>query len=111
MNSNGNYAIAEDGTIKRPYDEMGDYDQCYIGDDRLISMRKKNLWGFIDDRGSEIISPQFEEVRGFFGDWAPVKKNGKWGFIDERGNIIVDLIYDDLYSHGEHSATVYKAGN
>ena len=56
---------------------MGDYDQCYIDDDRLISMRKKNLWGF----------------------------------IDERGNIIVDLIYDDLYSHGEHSATVYKAGN
>lgn len=92
------------------YDEMGDYDQCYIGDDRLISMRKKKHWGFIDDSGNEIISPQYEEVRGFFGDWAPVKKNGKWGFIDERGNIIVELIYDDLYSYGENSATVYKDG-
>lgn len=39
-----------------------------------------------------------------------MKKNGKWGFIDERGNIIVELIYDDLYSYGENSATVYKDG-
>ena len=89
---------------------MGDYGECYIGDDRLISMRKKNRWGFIDDNGNEIILPQYEEVRDFFGDWAPVKKNGKWGFIDEQGKIIIDLIYDDLYSYGEHSATVSKAG-
>ena len=73
-------------------------------------MRKKNRWGFIDDSGNEIISPQYEEVRAFFGDCAPVKKNGKWGFIDERGNIIVELIYDDLYSYGENYATVYKDG-
>ena len=90
---------------------MGDSGQCYIGDDRLISMRKKNRWGFIDDSGNEIISPQYEEVMGFWGDWAPIKKNGKWGFIDEQGNVIVDLIYDDLYSYGEHTATVFKAGH
>ena len=89
---------------------MGDYGECYIGDDRLISMRKKNSWGFIDDNGNEIIPPKYEEVKGFFGEWAPVKENGKWGFIDEQGKIIVDLIYDDLYSYGEHSATVSKAG-
>lgn len=73
-------------------------------------MRKKNRWGFIDDNGNEIILPKYEEVRDFFGEWAPVKKDGKWGFIDEQGNVIVDLIYDDLGSRGENSATVYKDG-
>ena len=51
----------------------------------MISMRKKNRWGFIDDNGNEIILPQYEEVRDFFGEWAPVKKNGKWGFINTKG--------------------------
>ncbi len=71
-------------------------------------MRKESLWGFIDDAGNEIITPKYEEVRDFFGKWAPVKMNGKWGVIDVKGNIIVDLIYDELYSYGENSATVYK---
>lgn len=105
INSEGKVAV------RFIYDELGDYGQCYIGDDRLISMRKKNLWGFIDVQGSEVVPPQYDEVSGFFGDWAPVKKNGKWGFIDERGNLIVDMIYDDLVSYGETSATLRKGGS
>lgn len=97
-----------DIAVKFIYDEMGQYGQYYIGEDSPIPMRKETLWGFIDDAGNEIITPKYEEVRGFFGKWAPVKMNGKWGFIDVQGNIIVDLIYDELYSYGENSATVYK---
>lgn len=48
---------------------MDDYEQCYIGENRLISMRKNNCCGFNNDNGNEIISPMYEEVRCFCRNW------------------------------------------
>ena len=39
------------------------------------------------------IEPQYEAVRAFWGDRAPVKLDGKWGLIDAGNETVVPFIY------------------
>jgi hypothetical protein len=78
-------------------------------------------WGFIDKTGKFVIPPEFEDaggwrnnrgymtqtgtfitspredVGGFHGGLAAVKKNGKWGFIDKTGTFVAAPEFDEIY--------------
>lgn len=38
----------------------------------------------------------YDEVRIFSEDRAPVQKNNKWGFIDEKGELVIPVIYSEV---------------
>lgn len=53
-------------------------------------------WGFIDEKGDEIISPKYDEVRNFCEGFAAICLDGKWGFVDRNGQEIVAPEYMEV---------------
>ena len=53
--------------------------------------------GFIDRNGEIVIEPQFDAVRGFYGNGlAAVKIKGGWGCIDKTGKIVIPTNYASI---------------
>jgi hypothetical protein len=53
----------------------------------LAGVRLGGRWGFINTRGDWVVMPQYEDVRRFREDFAPVRDGQKWGVIDAAGRI------------------------
>ncbi len=82
-----------------------------LGQD-LTPFKKDRLWGFKNGEKEVVISPKYNGVTEFFGEYTCVNIGGKgkesnpiggkWGVIDKKGNEIVPPIYDyvDLCSDG-----------
>ena len=76
--------------IGEAYDEVRNF---YNG---LACVRQKDKWGVIDEKGNELVKPQFTCISDFINNVASYKsQNHKWGFITSDGNVSKD-IYDDL---------------
>ena len=76
--------------IGEAYDEVRNF---YNG---LACVRQKDKWGVIDEKGNELVKPQFSCISDFINNVASYKsQNHKWGFITSDGNVSKD-IYDDL---------------
>lgn len=59
------------------------------GDSKAPSpVRKQVKYGFIDQTGKMVISPQFDFAKGFSEGKAVVKVGRKWGFIDRSGRLV-----------------------
>lgn len=60
-------------------------------------IRRNNKYGFINEKGQEIIKPIFERVSEFSEGlaWAVIERNGKWvsGFINKNGDWAIDPIF------------------
>lgn len=52
-------------------------------------------WGFVDQEGTVVIEPQYEEARSFSNGLAAVKQKGKWGFIDQNGTMVLQPEFED----------------
>jgi hypothetical protein len=75
-------------------------------EDGLASVRKDNLYGYIDKSGKEAILPQFNNCFDFSEGLAAVLKDGKWGFIDNKGVLKITNIYSIAGSFSENLASV-----
>lgn len=60
----------------------------------LAAVQHGNKWGFIDDKGRNIIPCKYEEVGDFLNGMARVKSNGKWGFVNKQGREKIECKYD-----------------
>lgn len=60
------------------YEVRHDFDAKYNG-----------KYGFIDEKGEFVVTPQYEEADNFYQGLAAVKTNGKWGFIDKNGEMVI----------------------
>lgn len=82
----------ERGTLRQePFAEsLGQYDEASL----RLPFKRKGKWGYVDQGGHEVISPQYEEGQPFLEGSAYVKKNGKWGAIDTMGNILIPIEYE-----------------
>jgi len=59
--------------------------------------RKPGKWGFINKKGKEVVSPQYDSVNRFSEGLAAVQdQNKKWGFIDKKGKVIIPIKYDSV---------------
>lgn len=58
-------------------------------------------YGFINDKGKWIITPQFSAVDQFSEYKARVQKNGKWGYINKKGIMIIPLQFAHCYNFSE----------
>ena len=70
------------------------YDKAREFQEGRARVSKDGKWGFIDQRGHEVIKLKYSEVNPFFEGLARVKHRGDYyGFIDKSGKIIIDLQY------------------
>lgn len=57
-----------------------------------------NLWGYINNKCEEIISPKFKDYGFFNCEYAVIKDNSDYIVIDKKGNIVIDK-KDDIYHY------------
>jgi hypothetical protein len=81
-------------------------DSAYTG---FITIRrnKKNLYGFIDEKGKQMCLPRFVKTEAFKNGFARVQlKHKEWVFIDEEMNILPGGPYKDAQDFSDGMAAV-----
>ena len=66
-------------------------------------------WGYIDPKGTFIITPVYMQAQNFSNDLAAVLDyQGRWGFIDKNGKFVIAAKYSDInaFSEGIAAASV-----
>lgn len=71
-------------------------------DDTLV----ENKWGYIDETGTYVIYPQFDEANEFSEGLAAVMNDDGWGYIDHAGKIIIPFQYESAGYFSEGLAAV-----
>lgn len=90
-------------------------DVGYFFDGR-VSVSRDGKYGFLDERGYEVIPCQYDEVSPFTLGRAKVRLGNHCGIIDTLGNIILPIEYDDeipmggKYTYSDSLALVEKDG-
>ena len=59
------------------------------GKDYSLRVERDGKWGLIDNNGSIVVQPMWEEVDFFESNLASVKQDGKWGLIDRTGKLVI----------------------
>ena len=72
-------------SINPRWEEVG-----FFGVNELAPVMENGLWGYIDEFGSYVIKPQFEEAISFVAGKAWVKDEDMWGLIDKSGKYVVE---------------------
>jgi hypothetical protein len=73
----------------------------------LAAVKRRGLWGFIDEKGNYCIEPTFKDVQDFSEGFAGVTDTeGKCGFIDKSGKLVVPARYDSVDDFHDGFATV-----
>jgi hypothetical protein len=84
---------------------------CNVPKEReeLFVIKSGNKYGFINQKGDIVITPQFESVYGF-GDYsiAPFKMDGKWGYLNKKGEIVVAAQFDEAKTFSDDSLARFK---
>lgn len=77
--------------------------------EELFVIKSGNKYGFINQKGDIVITPQFEKVYGF-GDYsiAPFKMDGKWGYLNKKGEIVVAAQFEEAKTFSVDSLARFK---
>ena len=84
-------------------------------EDRILVSRN-GKFGFLDEKGNEIIPCQYDQAGLFKEGRTYVSINNKWGIIDRQGRTILPIEYDNsgfrsqLYIYHEGLALIEKLG-
>ena len=84
------------------FDEVGDFRA------RMARVKLDNKWGFINERGVEVIDYQYEDAGDFHNGRAMVKAKGKWGFVDKTGIVKVSFMFDEVSNFSYGTAKVHR---
>jgi len=68
-------------------------------------------YGFINDKGKWVITPQFNAADQFSEGKARIQKNGKWGYINKKGAIIIQPQFSVCYNFSEGLASASIKNN
>lgn len=60
---------------------------------KLLAVKSNNIWGYVDNSGTFVINPQFENAYPFFNGLARVESDGKVGYIATDGKYVVQPQY------------------
>ncbi len=60
----------------------------------LFPFKRGNLYGFMNHKGIEIYSPQYESLNLFSEGLALAMKNGQYGYVDKLNNVIIPFQFD-----------------
>lgn len=95
------YKIKKDNS----YTLLNTYEKIEFGEENnTYAVKKNGLWGFINNKGEEIISPQYAKYCSLCNDLAYVRNQaGKWGVINKENKIIVPFEYEHPQEYHIHS--------
>ncbi len=74
----------------------------------FVPVKDNEGWGYINEDGAEMISPQYEEAQLFSEGLAAVVKNEKYGFINKQGETTIPFEFDDAEPFKNNMAVVVK---
>ncbi|MDQ3110055.1 MAG: WG repeat-containing protein, partial [Bacteroidota bacterium] len=72
------------------------------------AVKEKGKYGYIDESGDYVISPQFDVAWSFIRGSAVVKEKGLYGLIDKDGKYIVEPTYDSIIPFSSSCLIVQK---
>ena len=62
----------------------------------LMDFQKDKLWGLINKKGEEFLSPKYNQIENFKKGFAIVEKNNLYGVIDLYGDEVVPPICKEI---------------
>ncbi len=60
----------------------------------LFPFKRGNLYGFMNHKGIEIYSPQYESLSLFNEGLSLAMKNGQYGYVDKLNNVVIPFQFD-----------------
>lgn len=60
----------------------------------LFPFKRGSLYGFMNHKGIEIYSPQYESLNLFSEGLALAMKNGQYGYVDKLNNVVIPFQFD-----------------
>ena len=60
----------------------------------LFPFKRGNFYGFMNHKGIEIYSPQYESLNLFSEGLALAMKNGQYGYVDKLNNVVIPFQFD-----------------
>ena len=76
----------------------------------LFPFKRGNLYGFMNHKGIEIYTPEYESLSLFNEGLSLAMKNGQYGFIDKLNNIVIPFQYDFATDFSSERAIVEVGG-
>lgn len=62
----------------------------------FAAVKVNERWGFVDEKGIEVITPKYERVEDYMFGFFIVKQKEKWGAIDSKNKEMIPCIYNKL---------------
>lgn len=91
--------------------ENGYIDAKCAGPDGIVAVKEDGLWGFVDEKGEILISPQFLDAQSFSNGFAAVRNTLNWGYIDLSGRTVIDYQFAKCTSFSDKGAAFVKSGD
>lgn len=96
---NGKYCLLDSNKIELTKCVYDAFDFCsdYCGVwfvNGYLKAKRNNKWGFVNEKGLEVIDCVFDSTGYFYMGLALACKNGKWGVINDKGELIIENKYD-----------------
>lgn len=76
--------------ICRPFDAVGDFSSG-----RAL-IREMGKVGFIDQSGSVVIKPTFEQADNFFQGYSRFRSGNLFGIINRNGEVVIPALYESI---------------
>lgn len=71
----------------------------------------KEKWGFINEKGKEVIEPIYDMVKDMKTDLVAANYKGRWGYIDNNGKKVIPFLYKQAYDMLGSTAFVQDFNN
>ena len=88
-------------------DSKNDLEEIYFNDYESPMYK----WGFIDEKGTVVIKPKYDDARDFQNSLAVVNFKGRWGCINNNGDVVVDFKYRQLFDFSENRSFAQDFNN
>ncbi len=95
----GKYGMVDKtGKVVIPFE----YDMLFSESEGFMAAQKNGLWGFIDEKNTWVIQPQFK-FGGFFENGFAVlmKDYDKQGAINKAGKVTIPFVYNNMYPQSQ----------
>ena len=79
-----------------------------------VMVKNKNQeskYGYVDEKGNMVITPQFDAAESFSEGLAAVRQNGKWGYINQKGIMVISPQFEAAFDFKEGLARFYNGNN
>ncbi len=73
------------------------------------AVREGRLWGYIDEEGTTVAEPAYDEVHDYSEDRAAVRQGEYWGYLDHSGRPLTEFLYDRANDYRGGQADVLMA--